>query len=316
MLHEVIVTLAGCMDGTGNPHARYAFGFAAPRGLASPLGRPFGTGHGRTHQHSAKVARNEPFEVRVQIRHPMETGYRTDDVGKSIPRNVIRNLTCRYNGELVFAAQLSSGIAANPYLRFFVTARDIGRACVRLGRRCRRARLRARAGDRRLMHCARRRRRRAGRGRRRMRSSGRLLPSALRSGITYAGADVRAMQADDDANPGLLWVQRGRCAVARTTARRATRDARTAMRGVAARYPAYDAGARSVLDLEGRIERCRTRAAGRKPAFGRESDDLLALATFVALPIARHADQRFDRGPARASFDRAAPRSIASATAR
>jgi len=74
----------------------------------------------------ARVARNEPFEVRVQIRHPMETGYRTDDNGKSIPRNVIRTFTCRYDGELVFAAELSSGIAANPYLRYFVTARASG----------------------------------------------------------------------------------------------------------------------------------------------------------------------------------------------
>src|SRR5437762_4503394 len=72
------------------------------------------------------VARGQPFEVRIQIRHPMETGYRTDDVGKSIPRNVIRSFTCRYNGETVFAARLSSGIAANPYLRFFVTARSSG----------------------------------------------------------------------------------------------------------------------------------------------------------------------------------------------
>ena len=32
---------------------------------------------------------------------------------------------------------------------------------------------------------------------------------AVRSGITYAGADIRAMQADDLANPGFLWVQRG-----------------------------------------------------------------------------------------------------------
>jgi sulfur-oxidizing protein SoxZ len=75
---------------------------------------------------SAKVARNEPFEVRLQIRHPMETGYRTDDTGKAIARNVVRSVTCKYNGDLVFAAQLSSGIAANPYLRFFVTARASG----------------------------------------------------------------------------------------------------------------------------------------------------------------------------------------------
>jgi sulfur-oxidizing protein SoxZ len=73
-----------------------------------------------------RVPRGAPFEVRIQIRHAMETGYRADDMGKSIPRNVIRTLTCRYNGDPVFIAHLSSGIAANPYLRFFVLARASG----------------------------------------------------------------------------------------------------------------------------------------------------------------------------------------------
>ena len=64
-----------------------------------------------------RIARGLPFEVRIQVRHPMETGYRADDMGESIPRNVIRTLTCRYNGEPVFVARMSPGIAANPYLR-------------------------------------------------------------------------------------------------------------------------------------------------------------------------------------------------------
>ena len=37
------------------------------------------------------VARGKPFEVRIIVRHPMETGYRTDESGKSIPRNVIQH---------------------------------------------------------------------------------------------------------------------------------------------------------------------------------------------------------------------------------
>jgi sulfur-oxidizing protein SoxZ len=74
----------------------------------------------------AEVPRGKPFEVRLLIRHPMETGYRHDDTGKQIPRNVVATLTCRYNGEVVFAARMSPGIAANPYLRFFVTARESG----------------------------------------------------------------------------------------------------------------------------------------------------------------------------------------------
>ena len=70
--------------------------------------------------------RGEAFEVRISIRHAMETGYRTDSVGAVIPRNVIQRFTCRYNGEPVFAVRMGPGIAANPYLRFFVTARESG----------------------------------------------------------------------------------------------------------------------------------------------------------------------------------------------
>jgi len=73
-----------------------------------------------------KLVRGQPFEVRISIRHPMETGYRMDNAGKSIPRNVIRSFICRYKGTVVFSARLSSGIAANPYLRFFITALDSG----------------------------------------------------------------------------------------------------------------------------------------------------------------------------------------------
>lgn len=74
----------------------------------------------------ARVARGEAFEVRVSIRHPMETGFRVDDVGRSIPRNTLREVVVRYGDAIVLRASLGSGIAANPYLRFFVTARDGG----------------------------------------------------------------------------------------------------------------------------------------------------------------------------------------------
>ena len=62
---------------------------------------------------ASSVPRGKPFEVRIIVRHAMETGYRTDESGKSIPRNVIKTFTCRYNGDVVFSARLSSGIAAN-----------------------------------------------------------------------------------------------------------------------------------------------------------------------------------------------------------
>jgi sulfur-oxidizing protein SoxZ len=68
----------------------------------------------------------DAFEVRISIRHPMETGYRTNESGEHVPRNVIRRFTCRYNGAPVFGVRMTSGIAANPYLRFFITARESG----------------------------------------------------------------------------------------------------------------------------------------------------------------------------------------------
>ena len=74
----------------------------------------------------AQVRRGEPFEVKVIIRHAMETGYRLTDDGKQIPRNVIRQVTCRYNNVEVFRAETSSGISANPLITFFVTARESG----------------------------------------------------------------------------------------------------------------------------------------------------------------------------------------------
>ena len=43
-----------------------------------------------------------------------------------IPRNAIHSLVCRYNGVEVFRATLGTGMAANPYLRFFTRAVDSG----------------------------------------------------------------------------------------------------------------------------------------------------------------------------------------------
>jgi len=126
-------------------------------------------------------------------------------------------------------------------------------------------------------------------------------PDALRSGITYAGSDVRAMQSDDLANPGFLWVQRGE-ALFDANCTSCHRDA-ASMRGVAARYPAYDATSKSVLDVEARIDQCRTQRQG-KPAFGRESDDLLALATFVTHQSRGMPVHVTIEGPARESFAR------------
>jgi len=70
--------------------------------------------------------RGEPVEVRILIQHPMETGFRRDAAGQRVPRNALHSFACRYNGAEVFRATLSTGIAANPVLRFFIRAEKTG----------------------------------------------------------------------------------------------------------------------------------------------------------------------------------------------
>ena len=70
--------------------------------------------------------RGEVIEIRATIGHPMETGFRPGDDGRILPRNLIKRFSCRYNGELVFSAELFSAVAANPYLAFHTIAVESG----------------------------------------------------------------------------------------------------------------------------------------------------------------------------------------------
>ena len=72
------------------------------------------------------VKKGEPFEIRVLVQHPMETGYRRDLNGQSIPLHIVDKLSCKVGGREIFAAELGSGIAANPYLAFYATAAESG----------------------------------------------------------------------------------------------------------------------------------------------------------------------------------------------
>ena len=73
------------------------------------------------------VTKDAIFEVRTLISHPMENGLRHDDKGQLIPRDIINTMTCRYNGAVVFSADLRESVAANPYISFHVRAAESGR---------------------------------------------------------------------------------------------------------------------------------------------------------------------------------------------
>ena len=137
-----------------------------------------------------------------------------------------------------------------------------------------------------------------------------------RSGYDFMSREIRAMQDDDTANPGSLWLLDGAAMWSRKVgaAGRACADchgdAQTSMKGVAARYPAFDVARGRPIALEQRINACRLDRQ-QAPALAWESRDLLALTAYVArqsrgLPIDVASDDRvrpfLDAG--RATFHR------------
>jgi len=66
--------------------------------------------------------RGDVIEVRATIAHPMETGLRVDSEGRVVPRDIVRRIECRYEGDLVFAADLFTAITANPLVSFHLVA--------------------------------------------------------------------------------------------------------------------------------------------------------------------------------------------------
>jgi len=68
----------------------------------------------------------EVIEIKTLISHVMETGYRIGVTGAPIPRDIIDQFVCTYNGEEIFRAQLFPAIAANPFISFFTVATASG----------------------------------------------------------------------------------------------------------------------------------------------------------------------------------------------
>ena len=109
-----------------------------------------------------------------------------------------------------------------------------------------------------------------------------------RSGYADLGRETKAMQDDDTANPAMLAVLDGEALWTTKTGNggRACADchsdAKTSMKGVAARYPAYDAKLGRPINLDQRINQCRAVRQQAKP-LAYESKDMLALATYVGM---------------------------------
>jgi sulfur-oxidizing protein SoxA len=127
-------------------------------------------------------------------------------------------------------------------------------------------------------------------------------PDQRRSGFEFMSRQTQAMQRDDTLNPGMLWTLDGAAQWARKAGAAdksctdCHSDAATSMKGVAARYPAFDTQENRPVDLQDRINACRVRhqQAEKLPY---ESPTLLGLVTFVAnqsrgMAITPDADER------------------------
>jgi sulfur-oxidizing protein SoxA len=108
-----------------------------------------------------------------------------------------------------------------------------------------------------------------------------------RSGYDDASPDTRAMQDDDAANPAFLWVTQGQSlwsepdgAFGKSCA--SCHGDVASLRGVATRYPAFDAKRDRPVTLEQRINFCRTEHMAA-PALAWDDDRLLSLSALVGL---------------------------------
>ena len=122
------------------------------------------------------------------------------------------------------------------------------------------------------------------------------------SGYDFMSRETRAMQDDDSANPGMLWVLDGEALWKKKegAADKACSDchgeAAKSMKGVAAHYPAFDSRKKLPINIEQRINSCRTDHQRADP-LAYESKDLLALTAYIGqqsrgLPITISGDDK------------------------
>jgi sulfur-oxidizing protein SoxA len=109
--------------------------------------------------------------------------------------------------------------------------------------------------------------------------------SERRSSYDLMSRDSRAMQDDDMANPASLSVLDGEAMWAAKAGSAKScadchGDAEVSMRGVSARYPAFDPTKGRPIDIEQRINLCRTEKQNATP-LPFESRELLAITTYV-----------------------------------
>ena len=135
-------------------------------------------------------------------------------------------------------------------------------------------------------------------------------PELLKNGSAFTSEANRSLQADDFANPGMLWVERGAKQWGEAAGRSEKScsschgDAAQTMKGAAAHYPKIDRASARLVNVSGRINLCRERHQQALP-YAQESEELLALTAYVThqsrgvpmnVTIDSHNARDFERG--------------------
>jgi sulfur-oxidizing protein SoxZ len=74
----------------------------------------------------ATARRGEIIEIKALVAHEMESGFRRTQLGVLIPRDIVTQFICTYNGAEIFRADFYPAIAANPFLAFSTIATESG----------------------------------------------------------------------------------------------------------------------------------------------------------------------------------------------
>src|SRR5688572_4958912 len=107
-----------------------------------------------------------------------------------------------------------------------------------------------------------------------------------RSGHIYLTEENQRLQDDDFANPGLLWVERGRTrwhqadGAAGNSCASCHAEATDSMRGVRTRYPRFEPTESKLINLAQQINHCRVDHMQTTP-FAYESEALLDLTSLI-----------------------------------
>lgn len=109
-----------------------------------------------------------------------------------------------------------------------------------------------------------------------------------RSGYTYATDETKELQADDFENPAFLWVEKAEelwdevDGDAGKSCASCHGDVTESMKGIATSYPKYDEDVKGLVNIEKRINNCRT-AGMQAEAWKWESDELLGMTALVKM---------------------------------